>query len=109
MEVAPREHMSKVAVPLADDFEDAEYSVPLGKLCEANHVVVVIGGKAGKVVEGKRHEVTGEIDAAAGTADPADFDMLPIPGGYSPDHLRTDSAVVSFVRRFCDSGKWVAR
>ena len=100
--------MSKVAVPLADGFEHAEYAVPLGTLCRANHVVVVIGTEVGKVVEGKRHEVMAEIDTAAGTADPADFDMLLIPGGYSPDHLRTDPAVVSFVRRFCDSGKWVA-
>jgi protease I len=100
--------MSKIAVTLADDFEDVEYSVPLGRLCQANHVVVVIGEEAGKVVEGKRHKVTAAIDAAAGSADPSDFDMLLIPGGYSPDHLRTDPAVVSFVRRFCDSGRWVA-
>jgi protease I len=52
--------------------------------------------------------VTAEIEAATDSADPADFDMVLIPGGYSPDHLRTDPAVVSFTRRFCDSGKWVA-
>jgi len=44
---------------------------------------------------------------AAGV-DPLDFDMLLIPGGHSTDHLRTSRAVVSFVRRFCESGRPVA-
>src|SRR4029450_10627301 len=99
--------MSKIVIPLADDFEDAEFSVPLGALCNANHRVVVVGREAGSVgegkrhtgtpgegavgtqrggvVEGKRHQVTPEIEAATDSADPADFDMVLIPGGYSPD------------------------
>ena len=31
-------------------------------------------------------------------ADPDDYDALVLPGGYSPDHLRTDDDVVAFVR-----------
>jgi len=100
--------MSKIAVPLAGDFEDAEFSTPFVRLREADHEVVVIGSEAGSEVEGKRHRVKVGIDAAAEGEKPADFDMLLIPGGYSPDHLRTDPAVVSFVRRFCDSGRPVA-
>jgi protease I len=97
--------MSKIAVPLAEDFEDVEFSAPLGKLGGANHEVVVVGGETGGVVEGKRHQVTVEIDVGVDGASPDDFDMLLIPGGYSPDHLRTNGAMVSFVRRFCDSGR----
>jgi len=100
--------MSKIAVPLAEDFEDAEFSVPVERLCDANHEVVVIGAEAGGEVEGKRHRVIVGLDVAADTVDPSDFDMLLIPGGYSPDHLRTDPAVVSFVRRFCETGRSVA-
>jgi protease I len=100
--------MSKVAVPLASDFEDVEFSTPLARLREAHHEVVVIGGEAGSEVEGKRHRVKVRIDAAADGVKPGDFDMLLIPGGYSPDHLRTDPGVVSFVRRFCESGRPVA-
>ena len=33
--------MSRIAVPLADDFEDVEFSVPLQRLRDANHEVVV--------------------------------------------------------------------
>ena len=100
--------MSKIAVPLADDFEDDEFSIPVGRLAEAQHEVVVMGVEPGAEVEGKRHRVRVEIDAAAARIDPDDFDMLLIPGGYSPDHLRTEPAVVSFVRRFCESGRPVA-
>jgi protease I len=54
--------------------------------------------------------VTAEVDMTAEGVDPLDFDMLLIPGGHSPDHLRTNRAVVSFVRRFCESGAtWVDR
>src|SRR5262249_53568743 len=100
--------MSRVAVPLADDFEDVEFSVPLQRLREANHEVVVIGSRTGATVEGKRHRVKATIDVAAESADPSDFDMLLIPGGYSPDHVRTDPAVVSFVGRFWKTGRTVA-
>src|SRR5262249_24842193 len=100
--------MSRIAVPLASDFEDVEYTTPLARLREADHEVAVIGSEAGREVEGKRHRVKVRIDAAAERVKPADLDMLVIPGGYSPDHLRTDPAVVSFVRRFCDSGRPVA-
>jgi protease I len=100
--------MSKIAVPLAEDFEDDEFSVPVGKLVESRHEVLVVGAEPGAEVEGKQHRVRVEIDAAAARLDPSDFDMLLIPGGYSPDHLRTDPAVVSFVRHFCESGRPVA-
>jgi protease I len=100
--------MSRIAVPLAGVFEDVEFSVPLQRLREANHEVVGIGARTGTTVEGKRHRVKASIDAAAESVDPSDFDLLLIPGGYSPDHLRTDPAVVSFVRRFWKTGRTVA-
>ena len=78
--------MSRIAVPLADDFEDVEFSVPLQRLREAQHEVVVIGSRTGTTVEGKRHRVKADV----------------------PDHLRTDPAVVSFVRGFCKTGRGVA-
>jgi protease I len=68
----------------------------------------VIGSRTGATVEGKRRRVQATIDAAAGSADPSDFDVLQIPGGYSPDDLRTNPAVVSFVRRFWKTGRTVA-
>ena len=79
-----RDAMSKIAVPLADDFEDTEFSVPLDRLLSEDHEIVVIGDRAGSEVEGKRHRVTAEVDMTAEGVDPLDFDMLLIPGGHSP-------------------------
>src|SRR5690606_13048804 len=35
-------------------------------------------------------------------------DALVVPGGYSPDHLRTSRSVVEFVRRFAQTGRPIA-
>ena len=59
-------------------------------------------------------EVTGKqgasctVDRAADQVRPGDFDALMIPGGYSPDHLRTDDHVVRFVRGCAEGGMPVA-
>jgi protease I len=40
-----------------------------------------------------------------GEARSEDHDALLIPGGYSPDHLRSDGRAVNFVKEFMDKGK----
>ena len=95
-------------MPVGPDFEDAELSVPCERLRAEGHEVTLIGTEAGARVTGKRGRVAVTIDARASDVDPAAFDALVIPGGYSPDHLRLDRGVVSFVQRFCESGKPVA-
>lgn len=49
-----------------------------------------------------------EIQAAAGDARASELDGLLIPGGYSPDHLRMNEDVVSFVRDFVRTGRPIA-
>lgn len=100
--------MARIAMPVAAGFEDSEFTVPHQRLRDAGHEVVVFGAKAGEAVEGKRGRATAHVERTAGELDPAGFDALVIPGGHSPDHLRTDTDVVDFVRRFCASGKLVA-
>jgi protease I len=100
--------MARIVIPLADDFEDSEFSIPYGRLREAGHDVTVVGRGEGDVVEGKRGEATVPLDAAAAAVDPTSFDLLLIPGGWSPDHLRTDAAVVRLVRDFVATGRPVA-
>src|SRR6185369_15345725 len=79
-----RIRMARIVIPLADDFEDSEYSIPYGRLREAGHDVTVVGRGEGEVVEGKRGEATVPVDAAAASVDAASFDLLLIPGGWSP-------------------------
>ena len=100
--------MAKVAFVLADDFEDSEFKVPYDRIRGAGHEVTVIGTEAGKEVHGKRGKESFTPTATADTVGPADFDALVIPGGYSPDKLRTDAGVVKFVHGFFDVDKPVA-
>src|SRR5207302_2036034 len=47
-------------------------------------------------------------EVTARDVDAGDFDALVIPGGYSPDKLRMNDDVVSFVRKMGDQGRLVA-
>ena len=100
--------MARIAVPLAEDFEDSEFTVPCERLRTAGHEVIVVGSKKGESVKGKRGKAEVTIDAAAKDVRFEDFDALVIPGGYSPDKLRTDADVVMLIRKFAKSGKLVA-
>jgi protease I len=100
--------MARIAVPLAEGFEDSEFTVPRERLVENGHQIVVIGEEAGKMLEGKRAEATVRVDAASDSVDAGDFDALLIPGGYSPDRLRTHAPTVEFVQRFAETERLVA-
>ena len=97
--------MARVAVVLAEDFEDSEFRVPYDRLRDAGHELVVVGRRAGQQVAGKKGRETVEIERAAADAHPADFDALLVPGGYSPDKLRLDADVVSLVNSIALAGK----
>lgn len=100
--------MAKIAMPIAEDFEDVEFTVPRDRLRAAGHEIVTIGAQAGATVAGKRGKEKATVDASAADCDPSAFDALVIPGGYSPDHLRTEESVVTFVRTFLATGRPVA-
>jgi protease I len=100
--------MAKIAIPLAGGFEDSEFSVPYQRLQEAGHEITVFGIQAGLAVTGKRGMESHRVEAAAGSLAPEEFDALVIPGGHSPDTLRTDADVVAFTRAFFETGKLVA-
>lgn len=97
--------MSRIAVLIADMFEDSEYSRPVQAFEEAGHEVVRLGLKAGALVTGKKEGTRVRVDGAVRDAAPDDFDALLIPGGYSPDILRADTHAVDFVRSFVKSGR----
>jgi protease I len=99
--------MARIAFVLGDDFEDSELAKPFEELREAGHDVEILGAKAGATVKGKKgKEVT--IDAAVKDRDPASYDALVIPGGYSPDHLRMDKDIVRFVAAMVRADKIIA-
>ncbi len=100
--------MAKVAFVLDNDFEDSEFKIPYDRLTQAGHEAVVIGTEAQKRVAGKKGKETFTTEASPDAVDPGDFDALVIAGGYSPDKLRTNDGIVSFVRKVADAGSPVA-
>jgi protease I len=100
--------VARVAIIVDDMFEDSELRVPYERLRRAGHEAVVVGRQAGQTLTGERRKE--EITTASAIRDVAarDFDALVIPGGYSPDRLRTDPLMVDFTHQMFDAGKPVA-
>lgn len=97
--------MKTIAVLIADDFEDSEYTEPAGAFRKAGHTLVHIGIEKGSTVRGKKQGTEVAIDKGLGDVDARNFDALLIPGGYSPDRLRAHDDAVRFARDFMESGK----
>ena len=100
--------MAKVAFVLGDDFEDSEFKVPYDRIREAGHKVTVVGAQANKEVKGKKGKETFTPEAGPGDVNADQFDALVIPGGYSPDKLRTNDGIVSLVQKLFGADKPVA-
>lgn len=95
----------KIATLITNMFEDVEYTEPAKAYKEAGHEVVTIELEAGKTVKGKQGEATVTIDKGIVDVKPEEFDALFIPGGFSPDQLRSDDRVVAFTKSFMDADK----
>lgn len=94
---------NKVAVVLANNYEDVEHTAPVEALKEAGAKVTVIGLTMDEITGKKGH--TEKPDATFADVKPADFDMLVIPGGGSPENLRISNEAVAFTKAFVESGK----
>ncbi|MBV9972171.1 MAG: type 1 glutamine amidotransferase, partial [Candidatus Eremiobacteraeota bacterium] len=95
----------RVAALIGDGFEEVELTEPKRALEEAGCILTIVGvgEKAKQRIRGKRGlDDGGSVKAEELVADVTaeDFDALLIPGGQSPDHIRTDKEVQRFVREF---------
>jgi protease I len=102
------ETVARIAMLLDDMFEDSEFRIPYDRLRKAGHEVVVVGKEAGKQVTGKQGKEKIATDRASGDVSADEFDAVVIPGGYSPDHLRTDIKLVGLTRETYLRGKPLA-
>jgi protease I len=100
--------MARIAILIDQAFEDSEFRVPYDRLRAQGHEVVIVGLQAGKRVEGKKGTEAATIERSVEEVRAADFDALVIPGGYSPDHLRTSVKAVGFTRDFDKARKPLA-
>jgi len=100
--------MAKIGFVVGEDFEDQEFAVPFTRLGDAGHDVVIIGAEAGKELSGKKHMEKIVTEVGIDDVDADELDALVIPGGYSPDHLRTNEAVVDLIAALDDAGTLIA-
>ena len=99
--------MARVAFIVGDMFEDSELQVPYDRIQETGHEAVVIGVEAGAKLEGKKG-TTVTTDVSIDDVDPSGFSALVIPGGYSPDKIRSNKKMVELTRSIFEAGKPVA-
>jgi protease I len=101
----------KVAILVANGFEQSEMTEPKKALEEAGAETDIVSPEKDKV-SGWKHTRWGDdfdVDVPLDEADPAAYQALLLPGGVmNPDKLRLNQAAVRFVRTFFDSGKPVA-
>ena len=101
----------RVAMLVADGFEQVELTGPKQALEEAGARVLVVSPQE-KEVQGWHHAEKGDkfpVDLALSDAKADDFDALVLPGGVmNPDTLRRNEWALQFVRAFFESGKPLA-
>ncbi len=98
----------KVAILVADNFEQVEMTDPRKALDQAGVATFIVSPAKGEV-KGVNHDKPGDtfkVETPLDEAREADFDALLLPGGLmSPDELRSNPKAISLVRDFYKSGK----
>ncbi len=96
----------KVAIIATDEFEDLELFHPMYRLQEEGVETTIIG-LSEEMIRGKKgYSVKPGI--TIDQADASEYDMLVVPGGKSPERLRLNQKVLSFVREFDRQEKPIA-
>lgn len=106
LEDHPLKH-KRVLILVGEIYEDLELWYPKLRLEEAGASVTVAGPEAGVKYNGK-HGYPCVSEARIDDMLEADFDGLIVPGGFMPDVLRRDPAVLKLVADFAAAGKLVA-
>ncbi|MCB1044109.1 MAG: DJ-1/PfpI family protein [Acidobacteria bacterium] len=99
--------MKKVAVLLADGFEEIEAITSIDLLRRAGAQVTTVSITHRTVLGA--HGVHVIADGLLDDVTASDWDMLVLPGGMpGAKHLRENGRVIELVRQVHESGKWVA-
>lgn len=97
-----------VAILVEDGFEDSELSESLKALQATTTNVVIVGGHAKRTFKGKRGKVTINANFDVKQVNYRDFDAVIVPGGYAPEKMRLNEAMVDLVKNLYKEGKIVA-
>ncbi|MGL4554491.1 MAG: type 1 glutamine amidotransferase domain-containing protein [Gemmataceae bacterium] len=91
---------------VADGFDDLHLFCPYNRLREEG-IEVTLAGPSGAAVTGL-HGYSIATDMPIREVNPAEYDLLVIPGGYSPEKLRLREEAVDVTRTFMDEDRRVA-
>ena len=97
----------RAAVLVEQQYQEMEVWYPVYRLREAGCQVTLVGPEAGQTYPSKLGYPV-KSDQAARDVSPDGFDILIIPGGYAPDHMRRSEAMIRLVSRMAEQGKLVA-
>ena len=84
---------------VSNDFEDLELWYPVHRLREEGAIVDIVGEKADETYIGK-YGVPIKSNKTFDEINPAEYDAILVPGGWSPDLLRRFDSVLNMVRHF---------
>lgn len=96
----------KVAILVENDYQDQEVWVPLYRLREEGYETPVVAPRSGQYTSKYGYPIRAEH--AASEVRSADFLGVVVPGGWAPDRLRQDPAVLRLVKELHDRGRVVA-
>jgi len=96
----------KVAILVADMYQELEFWYPYLRLKEEGAEVLAVGPEAKEYKSKLGYPAKADLGAKDVRA--PDFQGVVIPGGYAPDYLRRSPELVRFVKDMAEAGKPVA-
>ena len=97
----------RAAVLVEQLYQELEVWYPVYRLREAGCEVVLVGPEAGQNYPSKLG-YPAKSDVAARDISADEFDLVVIPGGYAPDHMRRHEAMIRFVSNMAEQQKVIA-
>ena len=97
----------RAAVLVEQQYQEMEVWYPVYRLREAGCRVTLVGPEANQTYPSKLG-YPARSDKAAKDVTANEFDLIVIPGGFAPDFLRRDPAVLKLVGAMAEQGKIVA-
>ncbi len=96
----------KALIISADNFEDSELLYPYYRIKEEGWTVDVAAARMGQITGKHGYSVT--VDKTFEEVDPAQYDLLVIPGGKAPEEVRLSKDALRIVKSFFADDKYVA-
>jgi protease I len=96
----------RIAILIEDLYQEHEFWYPFYRMKEAGAKVTVVGTGAKEYHSKIGLAAPGGVAAESVSA--ADFDAVIVPGGFAPDRMRRNAAMLKLVRDCFTQGKTVA-